>query len=62
MEDMRQPPDSKTIDEMLKDAELRNVLEKGREWVTKKVDPQAEAKRVSELTRVHPPARNEREV
>ena len=58
MEDMRQPSDSKTIDEMLKDAQFRNVLEKGRDWITKKVDPQAEAKRVSELTRVDVPKRD----
>lgn len=52
MEDMRLPPDAKTIDEMLKNAEFRNILEKGRDWVTKKVDPKAEAERVSEITRL----------
>jgi len=60
-EKMEQPKDSKTIDEMLQGAEFRNVLEKGRDWVTKKVDPQAEAKRVSKLTRVRPESRNESE-
>jgi hypothetical protein len=61
MEDMRLPPDAKTIDEMLKNAEFRNILEKGRDWVTKRVDPEAEAARVSEMTRVQLGGRNESE-
>lgn len=61
MEDMQQPSDAKTIDEMLKDAQFRNMLENGREWITKKVDPQAETKRVSELTRLEPLGRSNRQ-
>ncbi len=36
MENMRPPSDAKSIDEMLKNAEFRNFLEKGRDWITKK--------------------------
>jgi S1-C subfamily serine protease len=61
MEDMRSPPDAKTIDEMLKDAQFTNALEKGREWIIKNVDPQAEVKRVSELSRLDPPGRKTHE-
>jgi S1-C subfamily serine protease len=53
-EDTQPPSDAKTIDEMLKNAEFRNALEEDRDWVIKKVDPKAEAARVSKLTRVRP--------
>jgi S1-C subfamily serine protease len=59
MENMEQPSDAKTIDEMLKDAQFRNILQEGRDWITKKVDPEAEAKRVSELTRLDPRKRDD---
>lgn len=53
-EDMRAPADAKTIDEMLQNADLQNILERGKGWITKKVDPKAEADRVSKLTRLRP--------
>lgn len=44
--------DTKTIDDMLASAEFTNVLEKGYDWVIRRVDPQAEVSRVSALARM----------
>jgi len=52
LQDMRAPVDANTIDEMLQNTKLHNILEKGRDWATKKVDPKAEADRVFELSRL----------
>ena len=48
------PPDTLSLDEMLASFKRVNVLEEGRKWQIKKVDPQAEAARVSALTRLQP--------
>jgi len=52
--DMQPQPEALTIEEILKRAELVNILDKGRNWITKEVDPEAEAARVSQLNRVTP--------
>ncbi len=56
--DMRPDPEALTIDEMVRTYTRTNLFEKGRDWVVKKVDPNAEETRVKHLTRVSPPDKN----
>jgi S1-C subfamily serine protease len=52
---MKLPPDTMTINDMLANSELVDALKEGRQWQIRKVDPQAEAARVSNVvTRVDP--------
>ena len=48
---MKLPTDTMSIDEMLANSKPVNLLEKGPEWQIKKVDPKAEAARVSNVVR-----------
>ncbi len=49
--DMQPHPEAMTIEEMINKSNLVNILEKGRTWAIKTVDPKAEADRVSQLNR-----------
>ena len=49
LEDLKQPSDSMTIDEMIRSATLQNIFEKDRNWVIKGIDSEAEATRIKEL-------------
>ena len=50
--ELKQPPDSMTIDEIIANATLQNVFEKGRNWAIKGIDSVAEATRIQELSRI----------
>lgn len=41
-----------SIDEMLENATLQNVFEKGRNWVIKGIDPNVEKTRIQEFNRL----------
>ena len=41
-----------TIDEIIANATLQNVFEKGRNWAIKGIDSVAEATRIQELSRI----------
>jgi hypothetical protein len=52
--DMKPDPDAMTIDEILRTYTRTNLIEKDRGWVLKKVNPESEANRVENLSRVSP--------
>jgi len=55
---MKAPSDARTIEEMLHAAEFNNALQ-GRHWEIRQVDPQAEAERVSTVSRLTSPKQRE---
>ena len=52
LSDLKQPPDSMTLDEIIDNATIQNIFEKGRNWVIKGIDSEVEATRIKELSRI----------
>lgn len=52
LSDLIQPSDSMSIDEMIANATLQNIFEKGRNWVIKDVNLADEQTRIQELSRL----------
>lgn len=51
-EELKLPPDTQTIEQMLETAPMENAFEKGRSWVRKKIEPEAERNRIQTLAKV----------
>ncbi len=52
--EMQPHPEALTIEDMIKQKKKVNVVEEGRGWMFRQVDPQAEAMRVSQINCVTP--------
>lgn len=54
--DMQLPAETKAIDEMIAEATIADIFDKGRDWAIRTVDPKVEAKRMANIVRVVPDA------